>query len=123
SPPIIVGLVLIGLGSGVFQAANAAATLAGVDSTQLGRTNAARITVQNTAYTSGVALGLTLVAAALPADLKAAVFEGAGASLRAGAEDQLAHGFAVAFAVAAALAISAVAISLLTRGPRPSPEA
>ena len=114
---LTLGLVLVGVGSGFFQPANAAATLEAADSTLLGRTNATRITVQNIAFTSGLALSLTLVAATLPGELKRAVFDGEADSLRDAARDQLGGGFALALGVTALIALAAVLVSLRTGPP------
>jgi EmrB/QacA subfamily drug resistance transporter len=111
--PIAVGLVVLGVGSGIFQPANAAASLHGAQPGQLGRVNAVRLTAQNIAWVGGTALGLTLLTAPLSSSLQHAVFDGHAAGLGADALDQLVRGYRLAFAVMTLMAAASVVISLL----------
>jgi EmrB/QacA subfamily drug resistance transporter len=115
--PLAAGMVVVGLGSGLFQPANAAASLEGVPPSQLGRINAIRLTVQNSAWVGGTALGLTLLTAPLSPRLQHAVFTGTVHTLGSGAVHDLVGGYRLAFAVMAVLSFAAV----LTSGiPRPA---
>ena len=113
---LVVGLIVIGIGSGVFAPANAAASLQNAPSGQLGRINAVRLTVQNSAWLAGTALGLTLLTAPLPRDIQQAVFAGSVSELGPAAVDRLGDGYLLAFAVMAFVSLFAIAASVI--GPR-----
>jgi MFS family permease len=118
---LVLGLVVIGLGSGVFAPANAAATLQSASSDQLGRINAVRLTVQNSAWLAGTALGLTLLTAPLPEEIQQAVFAGTVSELGQEAVDQLSRGYLLAFAVMAVISVFAITASLAGRPGRLTP--
>jgi EmrB/QacA subfamily drug resistance transporter len=110
-----VGLVLIGLGSGIFQPANIAAILEDTSEDEIGITNAIRITVQGVANLVGTALSLTLLATPLSADVRQALFAGTASTLGQGALDDLAVGYRLSFGVMAVLSCMAVLASLASR--------
>jgi EmrB/QacA subfamily drug resistance transporter len=113
---LLLGLVIIGVGSGIFAPANAAASLQNAAPGQLGRINAVRLTVQNSAWLAGTALGLTLLTAPLPKEIQQAVFAGSVSQLGPSAVDQLGEGYLLAFAVMAFISVFAIVASLA--GPR-----
>jgi EmrB/QacA subfamily drug resistance transporter len=110
---LAVGLVVAGIGSGIFAPANAAASLEDVDSDMVGRINAVRLTVQNSAWLAGTALGLTLLTAPLPPVMQDAVFSGTVTELGSGAVDELGRGYLLAFGVMALVSVFAIAGSML----------
>lgn len=112
---LVLGLVVIGIGSGIFAPANAAASLQSAAPDQLGRINAVRLTVQNSAWLAGTALGLTLLTAPLPEEIQRAVFSGTVSELGADAVDQLGRGYLLAFAVMAFVSAFAIVASLAGR--------
>ncbi|MCU1690777.1 MAG: transporter [Pseudonocardiales bacterium] len=113
--PVCCGLVLVGLGSGIFQPSNITSILEGTPNDQVGSTNAVRITVQNTANTIGIAMALTLLTAPLSDVLRHAVFAGTASQLGSAAVDELVAGYRIAFSVMAAVSLLAVFTSLASR--------
>lgn len=73
---ILPGVLLVGLGSGMFMPANVTAILDGTPPNRLGASNAVRLVLQNIAMVMGSAVSLTLLAAPLPPAQRAAVFTG-----------------------------------------------
>jgi EmrB/QacA subfamily drug resistance transporter len=113
--PVCIGLVLVGMGSGIFQPSNITSILEGTPDDQVGSTNALRITVQNTANTIGIAMALTLLTAPLSETLRHAVFAGTASELGSAAVDELVSGYRIAFSVMAAVSLLAVFMSLASR--------
>lgn len=113
--PVCAGLVLVGLGSGIFQPSNITSILEGTPNDEVGSTNAVRITVQNTANTVGLAMALTLLTAPLSETLRHAVFAGTASELGQAAVSELVSGYRVAFSVMAAVSLLAVFTSLASR--------
>lgn len=107
-PVLMIGLIVSGIGSGIFAPANAAASLQGAPADQLGRVNAVRLTVQNSAWLAGTALGLSLLTAPLPTDIQHAVFSGTVSELGPQAVDQLSKGYLLAFGVMWAFSLLAI---------------
>jgi EmrB/QacA subfamily drug resistance transporter len=112
---VSIGLVLVGLGSGIFQPSNITSILEGTPNDEVGSTNAVRITVQNTANTIGIAMSLTLLTAPLSDTLRHAMFAGTASQLGQAAVDQLVAGYRIAFSVMAAVSLLAVFTSLASR--------
>ena len=113
--PVCAGLVLVGLGSGIFQPSNITSILEGTPNDQVGSTYALRITVQNTANTIGIAMALTLLTAPLSETLRHAVFAGTASQLGPAAVEELVSGYRIAFSVMAAVSLLAVFTSLASR--------
>jgi EmrB/QacA subfamily drug resistance transporter len=113
--PVSIGLILVGLGSGIFQPSNITSILEGTPDSEVGITNAVRITVQNTANVIGIALALTLLSSPLPQDIKHAVFAGTVSTLGNGALGDLATGYKYAFGIMAIISSLAVITSLASR--------
>ena len=117
-PVLALGLVVVGIGSGIFAPANAAATLESAAAGELGRINAVRLTVQNSAWLAGTALGLSLLTAPLPDQIQSAVFAGTVSELGSAAVDTLGRGYLLAFSVMTAVSVAAIYACL--RGQAPS---
>ncbi len=111
-PFVCAGLIVIGLGSGIFMPANIASVLEGTDDDQVGIINAVRITVQSTGIVIGTALALTVLTAPLAADVRQAVFAGTVSTLGDGAVDQLIGGYRWAFGAMVVISIIGILTSL-----------
>ncbi|MFG1614841.1 MFS transporter [Nonomuraea wenchangensis] len=114
-PAMALGLVLIGLGSGVFLPSNTTAILDGLPSHRLGIVNAMRLMLQNTGNVVGTALVLSTITAPLPAALHQQVFAGTLGRLSGGAVDQLVAGYRYALAAMAAISVLTVLACLARR--------
>lgn len=106
-PAVAAGLVLVGLGSGVFMPSNTTAIMHGLPSERLGIINAMRLMMQNTGNVVGTAVTLSIITAPLPAILHDQVFKGTLSTVPGGAVEQLVTGYRWAFGFM-------VTISLLT---------
>ncbi|MDR1998389.1 MAG: MFS transporter [Frankiaceae bacterium] len=113
--PVWVGLILTGMGSGIFQPSNITSILEGTPEDQVGITNAVRITVQNTANLIGMAIALTLMSSPLTPALRHALFAGTASTMGHSALRELASGYQLAFGVMAAVSSLAVLTSLASR--------
>ncbi|MGW4795839.1 MFS transporter [Nonomuraea sp. NPDC004297] len=111
---VAIGLVLIGLGSGVFLPSNTTAILDGLPSNRLGIVNAMRLMLQNTGNVVGTGLVLSIITAPLPAALHQSVFAGTLAQLSGGAVEQLVTGYRWALGCMAAISVLTV-LSCLAR--------
>jgi MFS family permease len=78
---LIVILGITGLGSGLFQAPNTAALMAGVPHDRRGIAGSLRTTLQNTGQMISVSVCLAIVAAAVPTSAQGDVVAGTGGSL------------------------------------------
>ncbi|MED7930858.1 MFS transporter [Nonomuraea sp. LP-02] len=114
-PAVALGLVLIGLGSGVFLPSNTTAILDGLPSDRLGIVNAMRLMLQNTGNVVGTALVLSILTAPLPAALHQQVFAGTLGRLSGGAVEQLVTGYRYALAAMAAISVLTVLACLARR--------
>ncbi|TDD46705.1 DHA2 family efflux MFS transporter permease subunit [Nonomuraea terrae] len=114
-PAVATGLVLIGLGSGVFLPSNTTAILDGLPSNRLGIVNAMRLMVQNTGNVVGTGLVLSIITAPLPAELHEEVFAGTLSQLSGGAVEQLVTGYQWALGSMAAISVLTVFACLARR--------
>jgi MFS family permease len=73
---VVVGLVLVGAGSGLFMPANTQVLLASLPSARLGVANGMRLMLQNTGAVLGTAVILTVLTTPLPFELRRYVFAG-----------------------------------------------
>jgi EmrB/QacA subfamily drug resistance transporter len=105
---VAIGLILVGVGSGVFMPANITSIIEGKNDDELGIVNAVRLTVQSTGIVIGTALALTVLTAPLAADLRRDVFAGSVSSVGASAVHQLTIGYR--WALGAMLAISVLGV-------------
>lgn len=74
--PIVVGLVLAGIGSGLFMPSNTTALMRGLAPDRLGIANAMRLMLQNTGLVVGTAVILSVLTSPLPLELRQYVFAG-----------------------------------------------
>lgn len=114
-PAMAAGLVLIGLGSGVFLPSNTTAILDGLPSNRLGIVNAMRLMLQNTGNVVGTGLVLSVITAPLPAALHDQVFAGTLAQLSGAAVEQLVTGYRWALTTMAAVSVLTVLACLARR--------
>ncbi|MFC5825747.1 MFS transporter [Nonomuraea insulae] len=112
---VAAGLVLIGLGSGVFMPSNNTAILDGLPSNRLGIVNAMRLMLQNTGNVVGTGLVLSIITAPLPVALHQRVFDGTLAQLPGGAVDQLVTGYRWALGSMATISVLTVLACLARR--------
>ncbi|MBE9375873.1 MFS transporter [Saccharopolyspora sp. HNM0983] len=108
-PPIAVGLVVLGIGSGMFMPANATEVLDRIPPGRIGIGNAMRLAVQNVGVMLSTALSLTIITAPLPEALRAAVFDGTVHGISDAAVQQLVFGYRIALLSMAVLALCGVA--------------
>jgi EmrB/QacA subfamily drug resistance transporter len=107
---VCVGLVVLGIGSGLFVPANTTALLDELPVHRLGIVNAMRLMVVNAAVVVSTALALTSATSALPTFLRPAVFAGTLSGVDPGAVDLLALGYRITLggmAVISALSVLA----------------
>jgi EmrB/QacA subfamily drug resistance transporter len=114
-PAICVGLVVLGVGSGLFMPANTTALLDELPSHRLGIVNAMRLMVINIAVVVTTALALTSATGALPAALRPAVFAGTLSSVAPGAVDQLVLGYRLTLGGMAVISVLSVLAALGAR--------
>jgi EmrB/QacA subfamily drug resistance transporter len=105
---IVAGLVLIGLGSGVFLPSNTTAILDGLPSERLGIVNAMRLMLQNTGNVVGTGLVLSIITAPLPAALHQSVFAGTLSQISGEAVEQLVTGYRWALTCMASISVLTV---------------
>lgn len=114
-PWIVLGVVLVGLGSGVFMPANITAILAGIPSNRLGIVNALRLMLQNTAMVMGTAVALTLLAVPLPAAEHRAVFAGTIGAVSPHTVGLLVDGYRITYAFMVVFSLVGVYAGLRSR--------
>ena len=114
-PEVCAGIVITGLGTGVFMPANITSILAGTPADRLGVINAVRLMVQNSAAVVGTATCLTLLATPLPGDVRRAVYAGTIGLSSAHTEALLAVGYRVTYGVMFALSLAGVLASLASQ--------
>ncbi|MEU8323365.1 MFS transporter [Nonomuraea sp. NPDC048881] len=117
-PAVAAGLVLIGLGSGVFLPSNTTAILDGLPSERLGIVNAMRLMLQNTGNVVGTGLVLSIITAPLPAALHRRVFAGTLSQLSGDAVGLLVTGYRWALTCMAAISVLTVLACLARRKAR-----
>ncbi|MGH3745667.1 MAG: MFS transporter [Mycobacteriales bacterium] len=114
-PEICVGIVLVGLGSGVFMPANITAILTGIPSARLGIVNAIRLMLQNTGMVVGTAVCLTLLAQPLAGGDRRAVYAGTISAVSPHTIDLLVTGYRLTYAFMIIVSAACVAACLLSR--------
>ena len=113
------GLVLVGLGGGLFWAPNTSAAMNGAPRNRLGIASAALATLRQTGMVTSFALSLAVAAGSLPRGVMMQLFVGTGISLGSAPRQAFVLGMRHAFMVSALLCACAAAISLV-RGPEPA---
>ena len=99
---LLPGLVLVGVGTGLFIGTNATALLDAAGETEIGVVNAMRLMMQNVGNVTSMALALTLLTAAVPDALSEQLI---AATVGAGSVEQVLPGFHVAFVFLSALGV------------------
>jgi EmrB/QacA subfamily drug resistance transporter len=112
---VCVGLVVLGVGSGLFVPANTTALLDELPAHRVGIVNAMRLMVINTAIVVTTALALTSATSTLPAALRPAVFAGTLARVAPGAVDQLVLGYRITLGGMALVSVLSVLTALGAR--------
>ena len=107
APPIMAGLLLLGLGSGTFLPSNTTVLLNELPSNRLGIVNAMRLMLQNVGIVVGTALSLSIITAPLPPALHDHVFAGTLSHVSDAAVERLVTGYR--WALACMVGISALA--------------
>jgi MFS family permease len=113
--PVSVGLVIVGLGSGVFMPANITSIIEDAREDQMGIVNAVRLTVQSTGIVLGTALSLTMLTLPLDPALRPTVYAGTVSSLGAEAVHQLVIGYRWAFGVMFVVSLLGIVASMASR--------
>ena len=113
---IVVGLVLQGLGGGLFWSPNTSAAMNGAPRDRLGIASAALATLRQTGMVTSFALALAVAAGSLPRDVMMSLFVGTSVSLGSGPMQAFVLGIHNAFLVSVALSLVAAGMSFI-RGP------
>jgi EmrB/QacA subfamily drug resistance transporter len=110
---MVVGLVLVGLGGGLFWSPNTSAAMNGAPKDRLGIASATLATLRQTGMVTSFALALAVAAASLPRDVMMKVFVGTNVSLGSGPMQAFVVGIQHAFIVSVALCAIAAAFSFV----------
>jgi EmrB/QacA subfamily drug resistance transporter len=113
--PLCVGIVLVGLGSGVFMPANITAILTGIPSKRLGIVNAIRLMLQNTGMVVGTAVALTLLAQPLAGNDRRAVYAGTIGAVSPHTLDLLVTGYRLTYGFMIIVSILCIIACLFSR--------
>jgi EmrB/QacA subfamily drug resistance transporter len=112
---IVVGTVVLGLGSGSFIPANSTAMLSGVPPERLGITNAVRTMAQSSGVVLSTALVLTIISAPLPPSQRGSIFHGTLSRVSGDAVADLVTGYRWALGLMVVLSLLSLATSLVGR--------
>ncbi|WP_274648720.1 MFS transporter [Paenibacillus humicola] len=110
---IELGQLLVGIGTGLFMTPNTKSIMLTVPLEKRGMANGLRSMLQNMGAVISAALSLMIVTSALPARLKDAIYEGAGAAVSTADIPLIAGGYRLAFLVLLLLTVLAIAASFL----------
>ena len=110
---IIVGLVLAGLGGGMFWSPNTSAAMNGAPRDRLGIASAALATLRQTGMVTSFAMALAVAAASLPRDVMMNLFVGTNVSLGSGPMQEFVVGIRHAFGVSVVFCLIAAGFSLV----------
>jgi EmrB/QacA subfamily drug resistance transporter len=120
APPLMqLGLVLAGLGNGLFMTPNTTELMASVPSNLRGVANGLRSMLQNSGQAVSTAVALAIVTTGLSSVAKVAVYDGSLTLLSAGDVDIFVHGYHAALVVLLVLALLAGVLSLLRASGKP----
>nr|WP_218680259.1 MFS transporter [Rhodococcus qingshengii] len=115
SPPVMMAAsAIVGLGCGIFLPANITTILAGIESNRLGIVNAIRMTLQNTAYVTGTAVGLVVLTAPLAADVRLSLFSG-DPNIGADSTSQLINAYVITFGMMVVASCIGWTLAIITR--------
>ncbi|MGA2613156.1 MAG: MFS transporter [Spirochaetia bacterium] len=110
---IVVGLVLVGLGGGLFWSPNTSAAMNGAPKDRLGIASATLATLRQTGMVTSFALALAVAAGSLPKDVMMKLFVGTSVSLGSGPMQEFVVGIHRAFIVSVVLCIVAAGFSFV----------
>ena len=110
---IVVGLVLTGLGGGLFWSPNTSAAMNGAPKGRLGIASGALATLRQTGMVTSFALALAVAAASLPRDAMLKLFVGTSVTLGSGPMQAFIGGIRHAFVVSVVFCIAAMGFSLV----------
>jgi EmrB/QacA subfamily drug resistance transporter len=110
---MVVGLVLVGLGGGLFWSPNTSAAMNGAPRDRLGIASATLATLRQTGMVTSFALALAVAAGSLPKDVMMKLFVGTNVSLGSGPMQEFVVGIRHAFIVSVVLCIVAAGLSLV----------
>ncbi len=110
---IVFGLVLVGLGGGLFWSPNTSAAMNGAPKDRLGIASATLATLRQTGMVTSFALALAVAAGSLPRDVMMKLFVGTSVALGSGPMQEFVVGIRNAFVVSAMLCVVAAGFSLV----------
>ena len=122
-PVSLIGLVLIGIGGGMFGPSNANVVMFRAPRTSTGLINGTRLMLQNVGWVTSTAVVLTVVTAPLAATVRREFFAGTASRVSAAAASGLTSGYRHALILLAALALTGALTSLASRAVAPAPAA
>lgn len=112
---IVLGALLMGVGTGGFVPANNTAMLSDVPSNRLGIANAARMMAGSTGVVVSTAVSLTIITGGLPVALRQDVLAGTISQVSGDAVDQLVTGFRWALALMLLMSVLCLLASMINR--------
>ena len=110
---LVVGLVLMGLGGGLFWSPNTSAAMNGAPRARLGIASATLATLRQTGMVTSFAIALAVAAGSLPGSVVTALFVGTNISLGSQMEQAFITGIRNAFLVSALLCLVAAGFSMV----------
>lgn len=113
---IVVGLVIVGIGGGLFWSPNTSAAMNGAPRDRLGIASAALATLRQTGMVTSFALSLAVAAGSLPKEVMMNLFVGTNVSLGSEPMQAFVVGIRHAFVVSVVLSVIAAGLSFV-RGP------
>lgn len=108
---IVIGLVLMGVGGGLFWSPNTSAAMNAAPRDRLGIASGALATLRQTGMVTSFALALAVAAGSLPRDVMMKLFVGTNVALGSGPMQGFLIGIRHAFVVSVALSVVAAALS------------
>ncbi|HEY9594825.1 MAG TPA: MFS transporter, partial [Spirochaetia bacterium] len=110
---MVVGLVLLGLGGGLFFSPNTSAAMNGAPRDRLGIASATLATMRQIGMVTSFALSLAVAAGSLPHDVTMKIFVGTSVDIGSGPMQEFVVGVRHAFIVSAVLCVIAACFSLV----------
>ena len=110
---MVFGLVLVGLGGGLFWSPNTSAAMNGAPKDRLGIASATLATLRQTGMVTSFALALAVAAGSLPREAMMKLFVGTSIALGSGPMQEFVVGIRHAFVVSAVLCLVAAGFSLV----------
>jgi EmrB/QacA subfamily drug resistance transporter len=110
---IVIGLVLVGLGGGLFWSPNTSAAMNGAPTDRLGIASATLATLRQTGMVTSFALALAVAAGSLPREVMMKLFIGTSISLGSGPMQGFVVGIRHAFVVSVFLCLIAAGFSIV----------